>query len=108
MEKVVTNELSKTLIILAMGVLGISVLIKLITKVYGSFKPYQKATIIYLLIFLLFFAAIACTAFFSVSKKYFIFYILYQFYFLLLGVAHTYYMPGYLKWSGETRAIWLE
>lgn len=109
MEKMVTNELSKTLMILGMGVFGIAALLaKLITKVCGGFKPYQKATLLYLFVFLLFFAAIPCTAFFPVSKNYFLFYVLYQFYFLLLGITHTYYMPGYLKWSGDSKAIWLE
>jgi hypothetical protein len=109
MEKMITDELSKTLIILGMGVLSISILLaKMISKVRGSFKPYQKATLLYLFVFLLFFSAVACTAFFPVSKNYFLFFILYQFYFLLLGIAHITYMPEYLKWSGDSKAFWLE
>lgn len=109
MEKMITNELTKTLIILGMGVLTISALLmKLIAKVSGSFKPYQKAILLYLFVFLLFFAAIACTAFFPASKNYFLFYILYQFYFLGLGIAHTRFMPAHIKKSADSKAIWLE
>src|SRR4051794_2629218 len=108
MEKMVTNELSKTLIILSIGLLSVLALLAKMKQVFGSFKPYQKAVILYLLTFLLFFSIIACTALLPASKNYFPFYILYQFYFLLLGIFHIYYMPQYLKWSGEGKAIWLE
>jgi Type VI secretion system, TssN len=109
MEKIVTNEFSRILILLGMAMVSLSaILVKLISKVRGSFKPYQKATIIYLLVSLLFFAAIACTASLSVLKDHLSFYIFYQCYFLLLGIAHVYYMRELLKWSGDVQGLWSE
>jgi hypothetical protein len=106
MDKLVTYDFTKTLIILSVALMAISALLtKMIAKVTGSFKPHQKATIIYVVVFLLFFATIACTASFAILKNHFLFFILYQFYFLLLGIAHTYYMPAYLQWSRDSKAV---
>lgn len=108
MEKLVGNDLTKVLIILGLGFVGmLVVLVKLVAKVKGSFKPYQKATIVYLLISLIFFAAIACTGWWYARKQYLFFFMLYQFYFLLLGAVHIYSIRQHIKWSGKG-ALWPE
>jgi hypothetical protein len=109
MEKLVENEMGKTLIILSLAIMALSALMtKLIAKISGSFKAQQKSTLVYLLVFLVFFAAIACTASLLRLKDHLLFYILFQFYFLLLGIAHTFYMPVHLKWAKESTSIWAE
>lgn len=112
MEKLVTDELTKTVILLGMAMAGASALlvklIMLITKIHGSFKPYQKATLNYLLVALLLFAAIACLAYWSYLQNQQAFFWIYQAYFLVLGVIHVYWMRGYLKWSGNTKSLWSE
>ena len=109
MEKVINNELAKLLIILGALTVGLAaVLAKMITKIQGNFKPYRKATLVYLLCGLLFFAIVALAAypgFFSSKTGVLVFF---QAYFLLLGVAHFYCMHQYLAWSGNQKAFWLE
>lgn len=105
----VTDELTKTLILLGLAVAGSSALLaKLITKMHGSYKPYLKATIIYLLVGLLLFSAIACLAYWSYLKDQQFFYLVYQAYFLLLGMLHLNWMQEYLKWAGNSKALWAE
>lgn len=109
MEKMITDELTKTVILLSMTVAGtLTLLVKLIIKVHGSFKPFQKATIIYLLAGFLLFSVIACLGYWSYLKDQQFFYLLYQAYFLLLGMAHVHWMQEYLKWSGNGKALWSE
>ncbi|HWK03335.1 MAG TPA: TssN family type VI secretion system protein [Puia sp.] len=109
MEKVINNELAKLLIVLGALTVGLAaVLAKMIEKVQGTFKPYRKATLLYMICGLLFFAIVACAAypgFFSSSTGIFVFF---QAYFLLLGVAHYYFMHQYLLWSVSKKAFWLE
>ena len=109
MEKVLTNDMSRLLIILGIGVIGLSALTsKLIAKARGSFKPYRKATLLYLLCFLLFFALIAIAAHPSIYTRPLTFFIFYQAYFLLLGIVHAYTMRSYLAWSGSRQSFWPE
>jgi hypothetical protein len=107
MEKVVTNEMSKFLIILSVGLIALSALLsQMVSRIRGSFKPFQKATIAYLLVSLLVFALIALASqidFFSDPVNYFIFS---QVSFLLLGIANFYLMHRYLRWSGDEKSFW--
>jgi hypothetical protein len=109
MEKVINNELAKLLIILGAVTVGLAaVLAKMIAKIQGTFKPYRKPTLLYLLCGLLFFAIVDLAAypgFFSSKTGVFVFF---QAYFLLLGAAHFYFMHQYLAWSGNKKAFWLE
>jgi hypothetical protein len=108
MEKLVANDLSKLLILLSMGFAGIFILfVNMVVRLKGKFKPYQKSTILYLLVSLIFFAAIAGTGYWHASRHYLTFFLLYQCCFLLLGVVHVYWMEQHLKWSGMG-ALWAE
>lgn len=109
MEKMVTDELTKTLILLGVAVVGSSALLaKLISKIHGSFKPYLKATLIYMLVALLLFSVIACLAYWSYLKDQQQIYLIYQAYFLLLGTLHVNWMEEYLKWAGNNKSLWAE
>ncbi|MBC7903705.1 MAG: hypothetical protein H7Y27_09790 [Gemmatimonadaceae bacterium] len=109
MEKVITNELTKFLIIIGAAVLALTVLMsRMISKVKELYKPYRKQTIIYLIIALLFFAIIALAASPSIISTPSSALIAFQAYFLLLGSAHLYFMRENLKWSGNPKVFYLE
>lgn len=109
MEKVITNEMTKFLLILGAGVAGLfAVTANMISKLRGSFKPYRKATILYSLAALFFFALIALAGYPGFMGRPFSTLILFQAYFVLLGSAHFYYMHQYLRWSGDDKAFTLE
>jgi hypothetical protein len=109
MEKVLSNDLTKYIMLLGAGVLGIGALtFSLIARARGSFKPYQKSTILYIIFSIIFFAIIAVAAHPSVIGKPFVTLICFQAYFLLLGSAHIYFMNQQLSWSGQPDSLWSE
>lgn len=101
--------MTKLLILLGAGVIGLAVvLVRMITKVRGSFKPYQRPTMLYLFLSLLFFAVIALAVHPAIFEKRLTAFIFLQAYFLLLGTVHLYCMYQYLRWSGDQRSFWSE
>ncbi len=109
MEKVLANDLTKYIILLGAGVLGMGALtMSLITRIRGSFKPYQKSTLIYIIFSIIFFAVICVAAHPMIIGQPFTLLICLQAYFLLLGAAHIYFMNQYLSWSGQTGSLWPE
>jgi hypothetical protein len=110
MERVLPNELSKFLIIIGIGVLSLSALLaRKVGKVKESFQPHQKATAWYLLLSLFSFAIAACAQwFFPKAVNYLTHSILYQAFFMLLGIVHIPLMHHYLKWSREENSFWFE
>ena len=109
MEKVISSEITKWLILLAAGAIGSFILLtQIVSKVRGAFKPYQKATLWYALAALLFFSLIALIAYPGIIDKPFSIFICFQAYFLLLGCAHVYLMPSKLRWSGDSKSFTAE
>ena len=109
MEKVITNEMTKFLIFLAAGVAALTAVVSnRISKTKGSIRPYRKQTLLYMLVAFFFFAIIGFTAHPSFVVDSTTILIIFQAYFLLLGVGHYYYMHEYLLWSGDKRAFGLE
>ncbi|MBC8033521.1 MAG: hypothetical protein H7Y03_05210 [Chitinophagaceae bacterium] len=109
MEKAISSEFTRFIIILGAGTIALAAITaKLISKVRGTFKPYQKSTLLYLLCALIFFGIIALTAHPSLMSASISALVLFQAYFLLLGSAHLYFMTGTLKWSGDNKAFLLE
>ncbi|MEO5682172.1 MAG: TssN family type VI secretion system protein [Chitinophagaceae bacterium] len=109
MERVISSEITKYLIVLGAGVIGLSVVLaRLITGVRGAFKPYQKATMWYALVAVLFFALIALAAYPGFISKPMTAFMCFQAYFLLLGSAHLFYMRQNLRWTGDDKAFYAE
>lgn len=107
MEKVINNDLTRILIIFLGGSVALYMLMaQKVGKLKGSFKAYKKATLWYLLAALLLFAAIACLAsmstMFSSPGRYFV---IFQAYFLLLGIWHVAAMKQNLEWSNDEKAF---
>jgi Type VI secretion system, TssN len=109
MERVISSEITKYLIVLGAGVIGLSlVLARLITMVRGAFKPYQKATIWYTVAGALFFSLIALLAYPRLQVWPMTTFFCCQAYFLLLGSVHVYYMQQSLRWTGDNKAFYAE
>jgi hypothetical protein len=109
MEKVITNELMKFLLILGAAVVALTVcLTKMVNTIRGSFKPYRKQTLLYLLAALFFYAIVAIAAHPAVTGGTMPMLVFFQAYFLLLGSAHIYLMRQKLKWSGDEKAFYLD
>lgn len=109
MERVINSEIAKFLIIMGAGVIGLTVILaKLITRVRGTYKPYSKATLLYMAASILFFGLIALAAHPAFLLKPLTTLIIFQAYFLLLGSAHIYFMRQNLEWSAGENAFYLE
>ncbi len=108
MERLFTGELLRML-----GILGLSgfslmaVLGRVIGKIRGSFQPYIKVTIIYLLLASLLFASIAFLGHTAVFTAPLFSFIIFQLIFTLLGILHIYYMPKFLQWAKGDKSFWI-
>lgn len=106
MERFITPDLNKVLMLLGIGFLSLSVILGFVArKIRNSFKPFSKRAILYLVIAALLFALtglIIGAPLFSSYTGYFIFF---QVLFLLYGTAHVYLMERKLPW-GADRAFW--
>lgn len=106
MEKLLTNELFKYLLVLGAGAIAIMVLLgKMIAAVKGNFKQYQKSTIIYLLLFVLFFAIVALAAIPGLFSSMAMALIFMQAYFFILGGCHVYFMNRNMAWAGDDKTF---
>jgi hypothetical protein len=79
-----------------------------ISKARGSFAPYRKVTIIYLLLATLVCGLVGLAGHSSLFMGPSGTLILCQVIFFLLGFAHQNAMRRYLKWSGRERSFWFE
>lgn len=103
------NELTRTILILGMVAAGsLGVMVKLIARVQGSFKPYFKATILYLLVALLLMSSVASLSYWSHLKNQQLFHLIFQAYFLILGTMHVHWLKEYVKWAGNEQSLLAE
>ena len=106
MERIFSSELLRMLGILGLGGISLMAIMgKYISKIQGTFQPYLKATVIYLLLAALLFgilgfAGIESLFFWPIRS-----YVVLQFIFVMLGVVHLYMMPHYLGWSTKEKAF---
>ncbi len=109
MNKIFTQEIIKMLSIAGIAGIGLmTVLGVYIGKARGSFAPYRKATIIYLLVATLIAAIVGVMGSSTLFTTPFTTLIICQVIFLLLGFLHLRCMPIYLKWSGGDKSFWFE
>lgn len=105
----VTDELTRTMLIFGIMATGSTLfVIKLITRVHGSFKPYLKATILYLLVAIMLISGIALLSYWSYLKDQQLFYLIFQFYFLVLGTFHVIWLKELVKSAGNRQSLWAE
>lgn len=105
----VTDELTRTMLVFGLIATGSSVfIVKLISRVHGSFKPYFKATMLYLLVAILLISAVASLSYWSYLKDQQLFHLMFQVYFLMLGTVHVNWLKEYIKWAGNDQSLWAE
>ena len=108
MERWFSPELGRLFALLGIGFLSISTVMGLlIAKVKGSFKPFSKATIFYLLIYAVVFGASGFLAGVPAFNAYLPRFISFQGLFLGLGVLHVYTMQQKVPWTGSN-TFWAE
>jgi Type VI secretion system, TssN len=106
MEKMFTGEISRMLGIIGLGSFLLMVIAgRAISKIRGSFQPYLKDTIIYLLVAALFFSAVGFLGHSSLFGRPLLSFIIIQLLFVLLGVLHIYYLPKFLNWATDEKAF---
>lgn len=101
--------MTRLLIFLGVGVAALTTLVaSRIQKTKGSFRPYARPTLLYMLVALLFFAVITLLAIPALRMELEVLFIGMQVWFLLLGVGHYYAMRRWLQWTGAKGSFGLE
>jgi hypothetical protein len=109
-----TNRIFSQEIIRMLGIVGLAGLSVMtflgmyISKARGSFAPYRKPTIIYLLLALALCGLVGLVGYWAAEWRPFTTLIVAQVTFFLLGFLHMRCMHRYLKWSGGARSFWFE
>ena len=109
MEKVFTQEVIKMLSIV--GIAGLSFMVfigKYVAKARGSFQPYLKPTIFYLLVFMLLCGILALSGLEVFFQRPGLIYIMLQLLCVGIGVVHIRNLPRHIKWTGKKNTFWLE
>jgi hypothetical protein len=83
-------------------------MVKLIARAHGSFKPYFKSTILYLLVALLLMSGIAMVSYWSHLQNQQVFHLIFLAYFLILGIVHVRWLSEYVKWAGNGQSLMAE
>ena len=101
-----TGELLKMLGILGLGGFSLMAIMgRVVGKIRGSFQPYLKVCIIYLLVASVLFALVG---FVGINSLFFYplrSYIILQLIFILFGVLHIYFLPKYMDWATDEKAF---
>lgn len=106
MERLFSGELLRMLGLLGLGGFSLMLIVsRIIGKIRGSFQPYLKDTIIYLLVVALFFAAVAFLGYSPLFEKPLRSFIIFQILFALLGILHIYFLPRFLPWATDEKAF---
>ena len=101
--------MTRLLIFLGVGVAALTTLVaSRIQKTRGSFRPYARPTLLYMLVALLFFAVITLLAMPALRMEMEVLFIGMQVWFLLLGIGHYFAMHRWLQWTGAKGSFGLE
>jgi Type VI secretion system, TssN len=104
MQRIFSGEFSRVFGILGLSGLFLTMIAgRLIARIRGSFQPYVKNTIVYLLVVALFFAAIAFLGHPSLFTHPLRSFIILQLVFMLLGILHIYYLPKFIEWAADEK-----
>ncbi len=79
-----------------------------ISKAKGSFAPYRKATIIYLLVSILINGLVGLMGWSALFSTPFATLVICQVIYFILGFLHIGWMHKFLKWSGTDKSLWFE
>ncbi len=108
MERLFSGELLRMIGLLGLGGFSLMAIMGgIIGKIRGSFQPYIKVTIIYLLVASALFALVGFMGHNAVFVQPFVFFIIFQLIFIFLGILHIYYLPKYLEWAKGEKSFWI-
>jgi hypothetical protein len=109
MEKVLSNDLLKVLLVVFIGSMGAYMFLVNITKrIVGAAKSIRRKQNIYLIVGALVFALIAVTGYSAIFTDAVTFMLVYQLLFLGLGVLHYYLMNKWFDVEYDGRAFWFK
>ncbi|MGJ7030464.1 TssN family type VI secretion system protein [Niabella hirudinis] len=108
MENWFSPSLKSALPYLGISFISMSVIMGLIvSKIRGSFKPFTKPTVFYILLYAAGFAIIGLFSWFRFLESNTQQFLFFQFFFLWLGILHVYTLTTRLKWVNE-KTCWAE
>ncbi|MCF3111403.1 TssN family type VI secretion system protein [Niabella sp. CC-SYL272] len=108
MENWFSPSLKSALPYLGISFISMSVIMGLIvSKIRGSFKPFTKPTVYYILLYAAGFAVIGLLSWFRFLESNTQQFLFFQFFFLWLGILHVYTLNTRLKWVNE-KTRWAE
>lgn len=108
MENWFSPSLKSALPYLGISFISMSVIMGLIvSKIRGSFKPFTKPTVYYILLYAAGFALIGLCSWFRFLESNTQQFLFFQFFFLWLGILHVYTLTTRLKWVNE-KTYWAE
>lgn len=108
MENWFSPSLKSALPYLGISFISMSVIMGLIvSKIRGSFKPFTKPTVYYILLYAAGFAVVGLLSWFRFLESNTQQFLLFQFFFLWLGILHVYTLTTRLKWVNE-KTYWAE
>ncbi|MCD2423579.1 TssN family type VI secretion system protein [Niabella pedocola] len=108
MENWFSPSLKSALPYLGISFISMSVIMGLIvSKIRGSFKPFTKPTVYYILLYAVGFAIIGLLSWFRFLESNTQQFLFFQFFFLWLGILHVYTLTTRLKWVNE-KTYWAE
>lgn len=108
MERWMTPDLNRVLLLLGIGMISFSVLIGVMAKrIRNTFKPFSKRAILYGIVALIPFALAGLLVATGLFANYTAWFIFFQCLFLLVGTLHLYYMQRKLPW-GRDHAFWAD
>ncbi len=100
MERLFTGELLKVIGILGLGGISLMMLVgRLVGKIRGSFQPYIKPSVVYLLAVACLIAALGLLGYAPIFSRPVVSFIAYQLLFLAAGILHVYYLPKVVTWA---------
>jgi len=109
MERVINNEMAKFLIFVGAATAAFGALfLSMVGKAKGNVKPHVKPSLLYSFVALILFVIIPLLVHHSIIPSLEASFVIFQAYFLVLGLLHYHYMHKYLKWSWGPKAFWME
>lgn len=108
MENWFSPSLKSALPYLGVSFISMSMIMGLIvSKIRGSFKPFTKPTVYYILLYAVGFAIVGLLSGFTFLESNTQLFLMFQLFFLGLGILHVYTLTTKLKWVNE-KTYWAE
>ncbi len=109
MSKIFTQDMLRLLAFAGIAVISLSAIFsRILSKLMGSFAPYRKVTVIYLLVVMVLMGLVGFLGNRYTFRQPGLIFIICQLLFLMAGFLNIRYMHKYLTWSGKENTFWYE